>query len=121
MRTRFMSGLSLTLLAAGLITGAIGLYPTIHNGIAIRGGILIAVAAAFPWHTAQTRTAAAATAQQLADAKRDGYLLAIDHIARRGLFDPPPTTDPGCTDTDHTQPHRNLHSITYTEPERRAE
>lgn len=84
---RILSGLSLTLLSAGLTTGALEVLEDSSTGG--RGGVLIAVAALFPWHAAQTRRAVAATAQQLADARRDGYLLALDHIARRGLLDPP--------------------------------
>lgn len=122
MRTRLMSGLSLTLLTAGLATGAIGLHPAVHSTSVVRVGILIAIAAVFPWHTAQTRAAAAATAQQLTDAKRDGYLLCLDHIVRRGLLDPPPTTGPGSTADNQGAPDvRALHSIAYAPPERKAQ
>jgi hypothetical protein len=126
MRTRLLSGLAITLLAAGLAIGTAGTLR--DSAAASRVGVLVVVLAYFPWNAAQTRRAAALTDDQIDHERSIGYLHCLDHV-RRGILTPPPATGgPGQTEPESHTPRSyargHLHAITtttYTPPERKAQ
>ncbi|MGA5354011.1 hypothetical protein ACPCJU_16800 [Streptomyces thermodiastaticus] len=100
-----------TLLVA-LTLGLIGLIA--DNSGLMRGANLLAIAAAPFLVVGHIRHAHRVSDDQLADAHRDGYMLALDHVAR-GLLDPEPTAPHGghraSPTTDEARNIRHLHLI----------
>ncbi|MEW1672807.1 hypothetical protein AB0O47_06085 [Streptomyces noursei] len=75
----------------GLSAGVIGLLG--RNSDVFEAGLFLTVVAVPLIITRTVHTAHKVTAQQLADADRDGYVRALDHVAR-GLLDAPAPPDP---------------------------
>lgn len=104
---RTSPALALTLLALGLILGGIGLFD--EEGVYTRAGILIALGSMPPLIVWQSQRAHYATADQLAAEHDAGYRLALEHVAR-GLLDQPPAAPPDGGDRAAADNDRADHS-----------
>lgn len=89
--TRTLTGLATALMVAALAAATAGLHPAVSGPQAMRTAVLLGCAAAFPWHAAQARRAAALSADQLAAARQEGYQMCLTHVSA-GLLAPPPAT-----------------------------
>jgi hypothetical protein len=121
MRTRYLTGLSITLLTAGITFGALGLHPAMPGSL-MRCGIILCMASIPPWHAACSRRAADRVNQHDTDTYNAGYLDALTAV-RQGLLDPGPNADPG--HHHHDPGHhivRHLRPLPpYRTPERKAQ
>jgi hypothetical protein len=89
---RYLPAFASTLLMVGLSAGVIGL---LGNNDDLFGAGLFLTLTAVPLIIARTvHRSQGATADQLADADRAGYVRALDHVAR-GLLDAPAPPSPG--------------------------
>ncbi|UUN29449.1 hypothetical protein [Streptomyces sp. FIT100] len=87
------------LLLVGLSAGVVGLLG--NNDYTWRAGLFIVLTAVPLLIIRTVHNSERATAEQLADADRAGYIRALDHVAR-GLLDAPASPTPGHR-IDHTE------------------
>jgi hypothetical protein len=123
MRTPILTGLSITLLTAGISLGAIGLHPALPGSLIMRCGVILCMASIPPWHAACSRRAADRVNQHDADTYNAGYLDGLADV-RRGLLDPSPDAGPGHHTHDsghHIVRHLRPLPSTYRAPERKAQ
>lgn len=121
MTSRITSIASTLVCLGGLALAVVGALVPGRIADLVPGGILAAICSA-PLTIASTiRRAQRATAEQLAAAQHDGYCLALDHVAR-GLLGQPPTGPTPGTPAEHQATVRTLRPVpTYQPPDRKAE
>lgn len=106
--------LAFLMLAIGLTVVTVGIAT--HSHTIRTGGLVTTVLGATAVVVTQQRKATHATADQLADADRAGYIRGLDHAAR-GLMDtPPPTGHPHTAPTTAT-----IHQLHSNTEHRKAE
>ncbi|MGD6762080.1 hypothetical protein ACOKM5_24405 [Streptomyces sp. BH097] len=93
--SRHLHACAYALLLTGIALGVTGLISD-DNALARAGTLasIVAMTALCAAHTHRLKEAHRATDDQLADAHRAGYILALDHVAR-GLLDQPATPPTG--------------------------
>lgn len=115
---RHLPAIARALLLAGVTVGVIGQIGGLED--TMRAGILICVASAPPLIVGAIRRAQRVSDDQLAEAHRAGYELALAHVAR-GLLDQPTTPPDGHLDNlDELENVRRLRSRREQHPEQAA-
>ncbi|MGX1912439.1 hypothetical protein ACWIID_26775 [Streptomyces phaeochromogenes] len=92
MTQRFTPAFAVLLLMAGQSAGVLGLLG--NNDALWQAGLFITLTAVPLLIVRTVHNSQQATADQLADADRTGYVRALDHVAR-GLLDAPTPPEPG--------------------------
>ncbi|UWM52105.1 hypothetical protein N0X72_25505 [Streptomyces carpaticus] len=101
MRHRAITTTAVAVLAAGLAVLAVGLAEAVDPHRTVMAGAVLTLGALIVVTRGRQHAPAGPTDGQLADARLDGYRLALSHVAA-GLLDPPQGGTPA---TDTRQPH----------------
>ncbi|CAM3459696.1 MULTISPECIES: hypothetical protein [Streptomyces] len=92
MNTRHLSTIAPYMFAIGLTAGIYGLLVDLDEAVQV--GVILSIAAVPLLVIRAIRATHHATADQLAQAEREGYRMALDHVAR-GLLDQHTPPNPG--------------------------